>query len=313
MIFIKCIVDLHCDSITNAFDGGFSLDDERLHFSPIRIPHDYRWLQVMAVFIPDELRGSDARKYFEASVKYYQTYKYNNPAMFTQLEALSQAERVMRDNPLVSVLSVEGGAVLEGNSDNVDILYAMGVRLLTLTWNGANELCGGVMSGGGFTPVGRQVVKRMEEVGMVVDVSHLSDEGFFELCEFADKPFIASHSNARSICSHPRNLTDHMIREIISRCGLIGLNYYDQFIIDGGGSKCITDLLQHVCHILELGGENALALGSDFDGADIPDYLSGAERVPCLEEAMLHCGISRAVVTKIMSTNALRFFAEIGG
>ena len=169
------------------------------------------------------------------------------------------------------------------------------------------------MSGGGFTPAGREAVRRMEALGMIVDVSHISDEGFYELCDFAEKPCIASHSNSRKICSHPRNLTDKMFREIARRRGLVGLNYYDKFIIDGGGSTSIDDLLRHVYHFLELGGEDVLALGSDFDGADVPDYLSGAEKVLDLVWALYRSDIPNYIVTKIISQNAMRFFAEIGG
>ena len=130
------IIDLHCDTLTKAYDNGWSLDDSRLQFSPAKIAPGIDWTQFMAVFIPDKLRGRAAREYFERVHEFYV-----GAATF---------------RPLTTVLTVEGGAVLEGNPDNVDSLWAAGVRMLTLTWNGPNELCGGVLSGGGFTDVGRE-------------------------------------------------------------------------------------------------------------------------------------------------------------
>ena len=309
------IADLHCDSLTYAYDNSFALDDSRLHLSPARIPQGYRWLQVMAIFVPDHLRGPAAREYFESVYRFYLEHIRTHPGQITPIDNLCKTKISMREQGRFfnSILSVEGGSVLEGNPANVNALYEKGVRLLTLTWNGANELCGGVMSGGGFTAAGREVVRRMEAFGMIVDVSHISDEGFYELCGFAEKPFIASHSNARDICPHPRNITNQMFREIVRRRGLVGLNYYDRFILDGGGSAAIDDLLRHVYHFLELGGEDVLALGSDFDGADVPDYLSGADKIPDFISALYRSGIPGDTITKILSQNVMRFFAENGG
>jgi membrane dipeptidase len=284
------IIDLHCDTLTKAYDKSWRLDNPRLHFSPGKLSPDWNWTQFMAVFINDKLRGRAAREYFDRVYEFYQKSCMGGDW----------------PSALKTVLTVEGGAVLEGDPANVENLCAAGVRMLTLTWNGANELCGGVLSGGGFTDMGREAVRRMETCGMTADVSHISDEGFFELCDFAEKPFVASHSNARKICAHPRNLTDDMFREIIARGGLVGLNYYDKFIIDGGGSTKIDDLLRHVHHFLELGGEDIIALGSDFDGADMPEYLSGADKIETLIGALRCSGISEAVVNKILSRNVIR-------
>lgn len=114
----------------------------------------------------------------------------------------------------------------------------------------------------------------MERQNIIVDVSHLNDEGFADLCKIASKPFIATHSNSRAICGHSRNLTDAQFCEIRDRGGIVGLNYYRNFIVDGGETTSISDLLKHVHHFLELGGENTIALGSDFDGSGHPQ-LSG--------------------------------------
>jgi membrane dipeptidase len=185
--------------------------------------------------------------------------------------------------------------------------------MMTLTWNDANEICGGCGVGGKFTPFGKQVDARMEALNMSVDVSHIADESFWELCEFAEKPFCASHSNARGICDHRRNLTDGMFREIARRGGVVGLNYYTHFIKDGGETESIEDLLRHLYRFLELGGEDNVALGSDFDGADLPPYLCGIEKLGGLKEEIIRFGISEGVADKVLYGNAYRYLTSFAG
>ena len=305
------IIDLHCDTLTLAYDNGRSLCCDEHHFSLDRLPGGYSWCQCMAVFIPDELRGQAATDYFSAVHDFYRTQLNENKGIFREIKGFFDIAAQMEKSDITAILTVEGGAVLAGDPANVEWLYGKGVRMMTLTWNAENELCGGVLSGGGFTKIGREAVRRMESSGMIVDVSHLSDKGFLQLCDFAEKPFVASHSNARSICPHPRNLTDEMLREIIQCGGLVGLNYYDLFIRDGGGSADIEDLLRHVHHILDLGGEDYLALGSDYDGADLPPYICGMQYIGDFAEALECSGVSPAVVQKLLYKNAAEFFARI--
>ena len=305
------IIDLHCDTLTAAYGNKRSLCCREHHFSLDRLPKGFNWCQCMAIFIPDELRGQVAADYFDAVHNFYREQLAEYSALIREIGVLSSVSEELPASLFTSILTVEGGAVLAGDPANVERLYNMGVRMLTLTWNDTNELCGGVLSGGGFTQVGRDTVKRMEKTGVIVDVSHISDKGFAELCNFAQKPFIASHSNARSICSHPRNLTDSMFCEIIDRRGIVGLNYYDNFIVDGGGSTDIADLIRHVHHFLELGGENVIALGSDYDGADMPPYICGIEHTQHLIDSLERSGIPKETVQKLLYKNAANFFKRL--
>ena len=152
-----------------------------------------------------------------------------------------------------------------------------------------------------------EAIAEMERQNIIVDVSHLNDEGFADLCKIASKPFIATHSNSRAICGHSRNLTDAQFCEIRDRGGIVGLNYYRNFIVDGGETTSISDLLKHVHHFLELGGENTIALGSDFDGADIPGYLDSVEKVDNLYDALLADGLGKELAEKILFGNAYNF------
>lgn len=206
-------------------------------------------------------------------------------------------------------MAVESGAALGGRIERIDDLAESGVKIMTLVWNGKNELGSGHDTGEGLTPFGKEVIRKMEERRMIVDVSHLNDRGFDEVCEVAARPFVATHSNLRSICSHPRNLKEEQFCEMVIRGGLVGINLHQPFLSDTGEGK-EEDVYRHIDRMLELGGENVIACGSDFDGADIHLSLNTPVKYAELAEKMLKGGIKEAVVDKIFFENAERFFRE---
>ena len=181
---------------------------------------------------------------------------------------------------------------------------------MSLTWNEENELASGNRTDHGLSPVGRLAVKEMEKQGILVDVSHLNDTGFWELMDIAEKPFVASHSNARAVCSHKRNLTDEMIKEMIKRGCLIGLNYFKGFLSDDPDSAGPEDLYAHIAHFFELGAEKNLALGSDFDGCRLPQFLSEPEKVPQYCDYLLGRGLSEEQIEDIYWKNGLAFLKK---
>ena len=310
MAALTPMIDLHCDTLCEIHRRQIGLMNRELHISLDKRPKDYQICQAMAIFVPDTLRGPAAEAHFWAVYHYFmgQVRQYSNDfGWIADLNLLNQP----MEKPFTGFLTIEGGAALAGKLDNVERFYQAGVRMMTLTWNAANELCGGVETDLGFTAFGRAVVAEMERLGMVVDVSHLSDRAFWELCGFAQKPFVASHSNARGVCDHPRNLTDEMFCAIRDRGGLVGLNYYNDFIVEAGNSRQIDDLLAHITHFLALDGADTLALGSDFDGAEIPTYLDGLEKVGNLFAAMEKAGLGTEIIEKIRCTNAKNFFARV--
>ncbi|MGW8956096.1 dipeptidase [Paenibacillus sp. NPDC055715] len=175
-----------------------------------------------------------------------------------------------------ALLSLEGVDALEGNPFNAELCYALGIRLIGLTWNYANWAADGIMEqrGGGLTRKGHELVKRCNELGLLLDVSHLSVQGFWEVLEEAAQPPIASHSNAFAVCPHPRNLRDEQIRALIARNGRIGLTFVTMFLKEQG-TVTAEDLLPHIEHLCSLGGERHLMFGSDFDG--IEHHVQGLE------------------------------------
>lgn len=307
----RYLIDLHCDTISECHKRGIGLRADSLQLSLGRLPSGLGLCQVFAVFMPDEYRGVHAEEYFEAVYRVFRAQIRKNGV--PQVCDAARVGEVLAENRVAAVLAVEGGSALCSRLERLDLLARRGVKLMTLTWNGENEICGGAATDLGFTDFGRQVVRRMEALRIAVDVSHLSDRGFWELCGFAERPFLASHSNSRAVCDHRRNLTDGMFREIVRRGGLVGLNYYKSFIAPEGNTASIQDLLRHLHHFLALGGEDVLALGSDFDGADMPPYLSGIERIGSLLEALASSGIPERVAHKITYENARRFLAETTG
>ena len=287
-----------------------TLDLPGRHFSLSAIPEGVRWCQCCAIFLPDGLRGEEA-------IAYYDLHRRN---FYRQMETLSDKVRPCRtaadmeaawtQGKAAAVLTVENGSALAGRLDRVKSLARDGVRMLTLTWNGENEIGSGNVTDHGLSDFGREAVRELERAGILVDVSHLNDRGFADLLEIAEKPFVASHSNARAVCGHRRNLTDGQIREMVSRGCLIGLNYYTAFLREDGQSASLEDLWRHVEHFLELGAERCLALGSDADGADLPPWLDSPEKFAGLYQFFLDQGLTVLQAEGILWKNTLKFFRE---
>jgi len=267
-----------------------------------------RWCQCCAIFIPDELRGEEAIAYYELHVR----------SFYRQMEALSDKvlpcrcaadiERAWAAGKTAAVLTVENGSALAGRLDRVEALARDGVRMLTLTWNGENELGSGHETDHGLSEFGREAVRELERQGIVADVSHLNDRGLEDFLSVSEKPFAASHSNARAVCGHKRNLTDEQITEMVRRGCLIGLNFFQDFLRTGEEPASLDDLWRHVEHFLELGAENCLALGSDADGADLPAGLDRPAAFAGLYRYFLEKGLPQRQCEGILWKNALGFF-----
>lgn len=302
------LFDLHCDTLYEALIKNKSLIKNDLHLSVQRGEHYHPWVQCFAVWIPDTVRGGEAMKLFDDARRKLQ--KEKGPLRLCRTP--DDLRAVEEGNAWGAMLTVEGGAVLGGELSNLCHLHRCGVRMMTLTWNGQNEIGGGagVKNNAGITAFGREVVEKMEELSMVVDVSHASDRLFYDVAEIARKPFCATHSNARAVCAHQRNLTDEQFSIIKERGGVVGLNFYPPFLREDNKGG-VTDLLRHAEHFLSLGGEETLCLGSDFDGAYMPPEITGIESMADLYEAFLKAGYQETLVNALFFDNASRFFHEM--
>lgn len=287
--------DLHCDTITKLFAKKQSLFDGDAQINISKTADIDKWNQVFAIFIPDSLRGEAAFRYFLDVFDYYK-----------QQMSVNHSKLSVKSNHL---LSVEGGAVLAGNIENIEILKEKDVKLLTLTWNGENELGFGMSENKGLKDFGRKCVRELEKSRIVVDVSHLSDAGFYDVAEESTKPFVATHSNSRKVCGHLRNLTDEQFQYISSIGGVVGINFHRPFVTTDG--DYISLLMSHIEHFLSLGGEKSLCIGSDFDGADMDIALDSIDKINTLVDAMRKANYSDSLIEDIMFNNALDFFERL--
>lgn len=303
------IFDAHCDTIEKLCIPGTSLYENQHHCDLKRMGTYSGFLQVFACCVYPEQMGQAAFLEAEKMIDVFQQHVAQNRDFITFCQTNEEMNCVLADGKIGGILALEGGSPLNGKLENVDYFFKKGVRIITLTWNHRNELGVGAMTANeeGLTAFGKQVVKRMHELGMIVDVSHLSDKGFYDVCQCDSFPFIASHSNARAVCNHPRNLTDEMIQEIISRKGMIGINLYPPFLTTQPIAT-IEHAIQHIEHILTLGGEDCIGLGCDFDGIEqTPNGIYGVEDIEKLLNRLLQCNYSEALIEKIASGNFMSF------
>ena len=257
------IADAHCDTIVKLLENGENLTKNS---GPI----DLQKLQVY----------DHALLFFAI---WLSNDKLNEPFRHAKEAILFFHEQSVNFNEKVSaVLALEGGEALEGKMENLYAFYDMGVRCITLTWNRQNELGDGVgvQNPRGLSPFGRDVISEMERLGMLVDVSHIAQPGFWDVAKTATKPFIASHSNCYHLCPHPRNLTDDQIKAVAEKNGVIGVNLYPPFL-QKDKLATVETVIAHINHTMKIGGEFCVCLGTDFDGMDIT--LPGLEDIRQLQ------------------------------
>ncbi|MGN0181701.1 MAG: dipeptidase [Candidatus Ornithomonoglobus sp.] len=250
------IFDAHCDTLCMIANSGGNIIKNKYNIDKTRMLRYNKYTQVFACFIAPEHRNMAMER-------------------FNRLADIFDAQDFDGITPL---LSVEGGEMIQSLED-VDYLKSRGVRCIALTWNHANRIAGGADEPEqGLTEFGRAVVRRMNELGILVDVSHLNDKSFYDIEKINTGILIATHSNSRAVCGHRRNLTDDMFKIIRDSGGAAGINLYPPFVTESGVCE-VSDVLRHIERWMELGGENAVGLGGDFDGVEnnLPQGISGCE------------------------------------
>lgn len=310
------IADFHCDALSkmlyhselNPLDASANKGAVTLDVTLDRQKMGHYMLQAYAIYLTESkpkniypvLRSVDL---FREKIASCPDYK-----MVVCRDDLRQA---VAQGKIAALLTLEGADGLEGDWALLRTVYELGVRILGLTWNYASWAADGVLEPrqGGLTAKGRELVRISKELGLLLDVSHLTDTAFWELAELTERPLIASHSNARAICPHPRNLTDDQIRALIALDGRIGLTYVPYFV-SGKNKVEVEDLLPHIERICSLGGENHLMLGSDFDGIDV--YIDGLKHPG--EAGNLAAAVEKAYgktfADKLLNENAMRFLLQ---
>lgn len=290
-------IDAHCDLLSAMMlkpTVEFAAEDGQADVSYSRLREGGVGLQCFAVYLPEQQgQASFGQILRQIDLFYLRIASHPGTKCVRSVEDLDE---VTRGDALGVMLTLEGADGLEGDWVYLRTIYRLGVRMLGLTWNHANWAADGVMEprGGGLTTKGKQLVMECNRLGIILDVSHLSERGFWELAELSQRPWVATHSNARRLCPHPRNLTDEQILATIRAGGMIGVTFVPWFLQDGEAS--VTDILRHIDHICSLGGEKAIGFGSDFDGIDrhLPELAHPGHYPRLAEELYRHYSSEQA-------------------
>lgn len=221
-----------------------------------------------------------------------------------QAYTVKDIEGNLEKGKMSAILSIEGPAGIDFDPELLEDLYKIGFRITSLGWNEQNILTGSNTTGGGLTDQGREYVREAQRVGMVIDTSHISDQGFFDIMDITEKPVVATHSNSRAVCSHSRNLTDEMFLEICKTGGVCGINLYTEFLGQGPDLDTVCD---HIFHFMELDPAGThIALGGDLDGCEtLPAGFNGVGDYPVLIKRMLDRGLDENTVRNICWNNAM--------
>ncbi|MCX7746531.1 MAG: dipeptidase [Clostridia bacterium] len=307
-------VDTHCDTITRIMELNENLYKNTCHLDIERLKGMGNVVQFFAAFIdPAYCQAYAMKRAVQIIDRFYKEVEIYNDDITLCCNA-DEIDIALGQKKIAALLSIEGGEALQGEISALRIFYKLGVRSICLTWNYRNEIADGVadgISGGGLTPFGREVVKEMNSLGMLVDVSHISEKGFWDVLEITKYPVIVSHSNAKKICSHKRNLTDEQILAVKNNQGVIGINLYPYFLNDKGNAA-LVDVIKHIEHIAGLAGPLHLGIGADFDGIEsTPEDIRGIQDMDKVFNALLKLNYSQEVVENIAGKNFYRVMRDV--
>ena len=274
-------------------------------------------LQIFAAYIQPQYKIERAlHRALQLIDRFHQELRAHEEKLmlFTRVSDVHDAEK---NGKIAAMLSIEGGEAVEADLGILRMLHRLGLRAMTLTWNERNQIADGAGEGrtrGGLTNFGVELVNEMNHIGVVVDVSHLSDNGFSDVIETTNKPIIASHSNCRSLCNHRRNLTDEMIKRLAENGGVMGMNFASDFVDEKKENATIDRVLDHIDHVVKIGGIETVGLGSDFDGIERPPKgLEDVTKMPYLTVGLVKRGYKEDEIRKILGENFLRVFKEVIG
>ena len=241
---------------------------------------------------------------FEKEIAILQKGLWENRDVLAQAYTAQDVEENLQKGIMSAIFTIEGPAGFGFDPALLENLYQIGFRITSLGWNEKNPLAGSNVTGGGLTDLGREYVKEAQRLGMIVDVSHISDEAFWDIMDITQAPVVATHSNSRAVCDHSRNLTDEMFMEICKTGGVAGFNQYDAFV---GENADLNKVCDHFLHFMELDPEGKhIALGGDLDGCEsLPKGFSGLESYPDLADMLLVRGLSEDNLYDIYWNNAL--------
>lgn len=303
-------LDLHCDTYTRVANHPLcNLRENPYQIDLNRLKQIDATGQVFAIF--HDCKGNYTEEATNTVFNYlrsFQTDIIRNSDITQHITGLKIFQDALQTNTLSSFLGVEDGGLIAYRLKDA---FDLGVRIITLTWNYINDL-GHPTSHPtkGLTPYGFEFIQQMNQLGIVIDVSHLSDQGIRDVYTSSTRPFIASHSNARAIKDHPRNLPDDLIKNIAEKGGVIGLNFYTAFVSENEATYT-PKLAKHLHHFIKIGGEDCVAIGSDFDGIPNITDFGNIAGLPIFAYNLKKLGFTESFIDKLFYKNAVRTFQNI--
>lgn len=315
------IIDMHCDTIYLLQNSNEGIRKNSLQIDLHKMKEADYLLQNFALFV----NMADVESPLETGLlmaDIFHREMEKNKDLIRPVTTYAEIMKNKEEGLMSALLTLEEGEICKGNPALLRDFYRLGVRMITLTWNHKNTIgCSnskenppyGTPDMTGLTKEGLAFIEEMERLGVIIDVSHLSDGGFYDVLNHTSRPFVASHSNARAVCPHCRNLTDDMIRKMGERGCVTGLNYYGAFVNPGGYDAVSTaeGIARHASHIANVGGIECVGLGSDFDGFSGKCELTDCSKMYLLEDALKKQGFTSDDIDKIFYKNVLNLYREI--
>ncbi len=308
------LFDAHCDTAFKMLLKGYGLSENSGHTDLKRGMSYSPYAQFYALFAMDvadvpvyfpNIEGMSAAEMFSAELKnlMYELDRHQDKIMVCK--AANDARTAAAANKIAAFLSIEGAELIGCELKRLNEMFELGVRAINLTWNNPNDL----VCAKGLTELGKAFTKRCNELGVIVDVSHLPDAAFWDVIDIVAKPLMASHSNSRAVWDHRRNITDEQFSAIIKNGGIAGINLYSNFL---GKEPTVLTVIEHIEHFLSLGGEKHIALGCDFDGCDsLPDGINGIEDIKEIYNTLLRLNYKETLVNDIFYNNLMRVVEEV--
>lgn len=320
------VIDMHCDTILALHEGQQGdLRQNNLNVDLCKMQQGHYMLQNFAMFVDLQENDDPCLKAQQLIDLYYNELEKNKD-IIQPVFCFDDILAHQKQGVMSALLTLEEGAVAKDLA-MLRNYYRLGVRMITLTWNFPNgigypnfqatghyEDMFQINMTNGLTPYGIAYIQEMERLGMIIDVSHLSDAGFYDVYNHTTKPFVASHSNARHICRAARNMSDDMILKLASRGGVMGINFCGDFLVEkpgGHARSCVDDMVKHILYIKELAGIDCIGLGSDFDGIENNLEIENCSQMQKLHDALLQAGLTEEEVAKVFYKNVLRVYREI--
>jgi membrane dipeptidase len=308
------VFDLHCDTALGllkpevAANGG--LLKNNLHIDLERASKLAGYCQCFACFTTPAMQqwmGKSPTDVFEQELSMIVGQVEMNRDMIELAFSADDVEENRKNGKMSAILTIEGPAGIGFDPQLLEMMYKVGFRITSLGWNEKNDLTGSNVTGGGLTDKGREFLLEAQRLGMLIDVSHISDEGFWDIMKITNKPIIATHSNSRAVCGHSRNLTDDMFRAICETGGVAGFNQCAPFV---GEKPDLNTVCDHILHFLEIDPDGKhIALGGDLDGCDeLPAGFDGIQSYPAMATALLQRGVGEKIVENIYWNNAMEVF-----